>query len=169
MTPRHGPSTFLFNLDCGPSTCTYQLNGSRSSLTASPFMSTLNTASVIFWPCFYWSIPWDPDGRSINEIPQQPSERKPIRPHHVVQRQKKGKIERREEVVPERYRLRVVPPQVVATMTARPKTFLSLQPLKSKLCVWLRGGNCCPNLNSVRNGSRAAAATAPATAGVAVA
>ena len=33
-----------------------------------PFVFTSITASVIFWPCLYWSIPWDPHGRSIHEI-----------------------------------------------------------------------------------------------------
>ena len=38
-----------------------------------PFASTLSTATIAFWPRFYWSIPWDPEGRSIYEILSNPA------------------------------------------------------------------------------------------------
>ena len=68
---RPGPSTFLFQSGSWGINILYRsIDWFQVLPYCISFVSTLNPVSVIFRPCFYWSIPWDPDGRSINQIPQ---------------------------------------------------------------------------------------------------
>ena len=59
-----------------------------------PVVSTFY-AAIVFWPRFYWSILWDPDGRSIREILINTTNADQSVHYHVVRKKKKSKIERR--------------------------------------------------------------------------
>ena len=60
-----------------------------------PIISTFY-AAMVFWPRFYWSILWDPDGRSIREIISNPTNEDQSAHLYLTKKQKKkSKIERR--------------------------------------------------------------------------
>ena len=69
-TSRPGPSTFSFQSGSWGINILYlSIDWFQVLPYCIPFVSTSITASVIFWPCLHWSIPWDPHGRSIHETP----------------------------------------------------------------------------------------------------
>ena len=59
-----------------------------------PIVSTFY-AAMVFWPRFYWSILWDPDGRSIREIISNPTNEDQSAHSYLTKKKKKSKIERR--------------------------------------------------------------------------
>ena len=73
-TSRPGPSTFSFQSGSWGINILYlSIDWFQVLPYCIPFVSTLNTASVIFWPSFYWSMPRDPDSRSTHVIHINPA------------------------------------------------------------------------------------------------
>ena len=99
-----------------------------------PVVSTFYAAAV-FWPRFYWSILWDPDGRSIREILGNPTNADQSVHYHVVRKKKKSKIKRRHR--PSRSRccflLRAIEPAYVHDSLNLARVYSSLQQLEPGL------------------------------------